>query len=209
MRYRDVLPALRRAYAATASERDGSGISLWKAEGRGVFLERLQKSGAQTLLELGSGPGRDGVYFRDHGVRVTCTDLSPEMVAHCRAKGLEAYVMDFLSLEFSGRTFDAVYALNSLLHVPKNDLPEVLERVREHLVPGGLFYFGVYGAADFEGIWPEDKHNPKRFFAYYSDHGLLTRVMPFFDIVYFRRVAVSKERNTDFHFQSMIWQRPR
>ncbi len=130
------------------------------------------------------------------------------MVDLCRAKGLEAHVMDFLSLEFSGRTFHAVYALNSLLHVPKRDLPAVLERIRTQLVPGGLFYFGVYGGIDFEGSWPDDRHEPKRFFAYYRDHDLLKRVMDPFELVYFRRVSVTQERDADVHFQSMVWQRP-
>lgn len=208
MRYREVLPALRTAYDGAAMERDADGISSWKLKERQFFLELLLEQGAQSLLELGSGPGRDGAFFRENGLEVTCTDLSPEMVARCRAKGLEAHVMDFLSLEFSGRTFHAVYTLNSLLHVPKRDLPAVLERIRAQLVPHGLFYFGVYGGLDFEGIWPEDRHDPKRFFAYYQDHDLLRRVMDPFELLHFRRVSVSGERGGDLHFQSMVWQRP-
>ncbi len=207
MRYHDVLPTLRTAYDATAAEREGSGLSDWKARERDVFLEHLAGHRAKTLLELGSGPGRDGLFFQQNGLEVTCTDLSPEMVALCRSKGLEAHEVDFLSLE-GERTFDAVYALNSLLHVPKADLEAILGRVSTYLNPGGLFYFGVYGGQTFEGVWPGDNHEPKRFFAYYQDHDLLERVMSSFDLHYFRRVPVSLERSADFHFQSMIWQRP-
>jgi SAM-dependent methyltransferase len=206
MHYQDVVKRLQASYDASAAERDQGEVSAWKVREREVFLELLRERGAKTLLELGSGPGRDGIFFQEQGLGVTCTDLSPAMVAHCREKGLEAHVMDFLGLDL-GRTFDAVYALNSLLHVPKADLPAVLERVRKHLNPGGLFYFGVYGGLDFEGIWTEDKHEPKRFFAYYRDHELLERVMSHFELLYFRRVHV-QERNADFHFQSMVWQYP-
>lgn len=116
--------------------------------------------------------------------------------------------MDFLHLDFPGRSFDAVYALNSLLHVPKADLPAVLSRVRDLLSPGGLFYLGVYGGNDFQGIWPDDRHEPKRFFAYYKDRDLLERVMTHFELVYFRQVAVSAERDAGFHFQSFVLRRP-
>lgn len=208
MRYHDVLPSLRSYYDANAAERDDTGISSWKARERQVFLDMLEERRAKTLLELGSGPGRDGAFFRDRGIAVTCTDLSPAMVERCRTKGLEAHAADFLRLEFPGRTFDAVYALNSLLHVPKADLPGVLGRVHGLLNPGGLFYLGVYGGNDFEGHWPDDLGGAKRFFAYYTDRDLLERLTPLFELVYFRQVAVSDERDAGFHFQSFVLRRP-
>lgn len=80
----------------------------------------------------------------------------------------------------------------------------MLVRIEAHLNPGGLFFFGVYGGTDFEGIWPEDSHEPKRFFAYYDDQDLLRRVLATFELVYFRRVQTTGERDSAFHFQSMI-----
>jgi SAM-dependent methyltransferase len=74
-------------------------------------------------LEIGAGTGNDGLYFQNNGLDVTCTDLSPDMVNLCREKGLKAYVMDFLSLDFPPGSFDAIYALNCLLHVPTRELP--------------------------------------------------------------------------------------
>ncbi|MDQ3458374.1 MAG: class I SAM-dependent methyltransferase [Deinococcota bacterium] len=204
--YRRVIADLRRAYDRSAEEREGSGLSAWKERERDEFLGYLHGEGKRTLLELGAGPGRDGRFFQERGLTVTCTDLSPEMVRLCRAKGLEAQVMDFLSLDFPAASFDAVYALNSLLHVPKETLPAVLGVVRTLLKPAGLFYMGVYGGQDFEGVWPEDPHDPKRFFAYYRDRGVLERLMVLFDLEYFRRVEV--ERGADFHFQSLIVRAP-
>jgi hypothetical protein len=40
------------------------------------------------------------------------------MVARCRDKGLDAQVMDFSQLNFPAQSFDAVHAMNCLLHVP-------------------------------------------------------------------------------------------
>lgn len=124
----------------------------WKLAERDAFLQRLRDQRCTRLLELGAGTGQDSLYFQNQGLKVLATDLSPTMVAYCRDKGIDARVMDFLHLDFPPASFDAVYALNCLLHVPNPDLPAVLRAIREVLRPGGLFFLGVYGGQAKEGI---------------------------------------------------------
>ncbi|GIJ75986.1 hypothetical protein Xph01_04180 [Micromonospora phaseoli] len=143
LRYADVLRPLREAYDARAAQRDALTKEPWKLAERQAFRDRLAP-GAR-LLEIGAGTGQDGVYFQQESFTVVATDLSPVMVEHCRAKGIEAHVMDFLHLDFPAGSFDAVFAMNCLLHVPNHDLPAVLAAIRAVLRPGGLFFVGVYG----------------------------------------------------------------
>lgn len=117
---------LRKAYDRQANQRDAGFIQEWKEQERANFLYLLQKEDKHTLLEIGSGPGRDGRFFQENGIEVVCIDLSPEMIRLCRQKGLTAYVMDMADLTFPANSFDAVYALNSLLHLTKAELPTVL-----------------------------------------------------------------------------------
>jgi len=63
--------------------------------------------GAASLLEVGAGTGQDSLYFQEQGLRVLCTDLSPAMVELCQAKGLDARIADFLSLDVPPASFDA------------------------------------------------------------------------------------------------------
>lgn len=200
--YEDVLESLRQAYDRGAEQRDGAGLPAWKLAEREDFLARLKSEGKLSLLEIGAGPGHFSAFFRDLGLDVTCTDLSPEMVRLCRAKGLRAYVMDFLHLDFPPASFDAVFALNCLLHVPGVDLDRVLAAVHRLLRPDGLFFYGVYGGWSFEGIWPEDEHNPQRYFVFYTDDELRRRVAGLFDEVSFRAIEVDHDRES--HFQSLI-----
>src|SRR5687767_2691104 len=116
--YAEVTDALRIAYDGRAAVRDTGRISPWKVEERNRFLALLQQEGRHSLLEVGAGTGVHGQFFQEQGLEVVCTDLAPEHVRICREKGLTAHVMDFLSLDFGGRTFDAVFAMNCLLHVP-------------------------------------------------------------------------------------------
>jgi SAM-dependent methyltransferase len=112
-------------------------------------------------------------------------------------------VRDFLNLGFPDATFDAVYALNCLLHVPNSDLPDVLSAIHSVLRPGGLFFLGVYGGTESgEGPLATDEHVPPRFFSWRSDDDLLRFAGEHFDVVDFRVVG-----SDGVHFQSLTLRR--
>jgi len=203
--YEGVIEHLRRAYDGKAQERETRAISDWKIEERARFLSLLQAEGKRRLLEIGAGAGHHARFFQDSGLEVVCTDLSPEMVRLCREKGLTAYVMDFMGLDFAEGSFDAVFALNCLVHVPRRELPRVLQVIRTVLSPGGLFYLGVYGGRAHEGVWPEDTYEPKRFFCFQTDEQLCATATEFFELVRFERVPL--DWDLDFHFQSLTLRR--
>ena len=201
--YQNVIHELRAAYNREEAERrDGVEKEDWKIIERQQFLECLQREGKTTLLEIGAGTGTDSLFFQERGLHVVCTDLSPNMVTRCHAKGLEAYMMDFLSLNFQPASFDALYALNCLLHVPTHELPSVLGKLRDMLRPTGLFFLGVYGGIEKEGVSEQDWHKLPRFFSYHTDSFMQQAVVPFFDIVSFK--AIPLQRDDVFHFQSML-----
>lgn len=197
MRYQDVMGQLRTAYDSAAERRDGTAKDAWKLDERTAFLNRLEGG---RLLEVGAGTGQDSAYFRDNGLDVVAVDLSPAMVDRCRAKGLQAHVMDFLNLDFPAGSFDAVYAMNCLLHVPNHDLPAVLRSIRSVLRPGGLFFLGVYGGGSLtdEGTYDGDDHDPPRFFSFRTDDRLQEFAGRSFDVVDFHTFGEGPTR-----FQSL------
>ncbi len=197
--YTNVISDLRAAYDRKVEEREGKTLHSWKAAERTRFLTMLQVEGKQQLLELGMGTGRDSLFFQEQGLTVTGTDLSPVMAAHCRDKGLNAHVVDFANLDhfFAPATFDAVYAINCLLHVPKADLSDILTKIRVILQPDGLFYWGQYGGIDQEGVWADDHYEPKRFFARYTDAQFLAIANAFFTVEAF--CIVPKGQGNHFH----------
>ncbi|ATO13180.1 SAM-dependent methyltransferase [Micromonospora sp. WMMA2032] len=204
VRYDEVLDPLRQAYDARAAWRDGLTKEPWKVAERQAFRDRLA-SGAR-LLEVGAGTGQDSVFFRKEGLPVVAADLSPVMVEHCRAKGIEAHVMDFLHLDFPPDSFDAVFAMNCLLHVPNHDLPTVLAAIRAVLRPGGLLFVGVYGGGEStEGPIDDDQHVPPRFFSWRTDDQLLGfAAAARFDVVDFHPVDTGR----GYRFQSLTLRRP-
>ena len=201
-RYDDVLADLRTSYDGGAAQRDTMDKSPWKVQERAAFLQRLRSQGARRLLEVGAGTGQDSAFFLDEGLDVVATDLSPAMVERCRAKNIDARVMDFLQLDFPAASFDAVYALNCLLHVPNADLPAVLASIRATMRPGALFFLGVYGGKGEEGPSETDRHDPPRFFSWRTDEQIQEFARVEFEIVDFHVVDVD-----DIRFQSLTLRR--
>ena len=198
----NIKASLIHTYNNYAEERSSKNeLEPWKVEARAAFLQTLQNNNSVNLLEIGAGPGRDSLFFKRQGIHVKCTDLSPEMVRICKERGLDAHVMDYYDLDFSDGAFDAVYAMNCLLHVPKDQIRAVLGEIRRVLKPQGLFYLGVYGGQDSEGIWEKDIYEPKRYFSFFTDERMKELVEEYYHIEAFHAVKYQPE---GLHFQSMV-----
>jgi SAM-dependent methyltransferase len=113
-----------------------------------TFLAMLRPN--SRILELGCGGGRDAEAMFAAGFDVEPTDGTPEIAAEAAKRlGRQVRVMRFDELEVSA-AYDAVWASASLLHVPRDALPDVLRRVFAALKPGGL-HFASYKAGGAEG----------------------------------------------------------
>ncbi|RUS45723.1 class I SAM-dependent methyltransferase [Cohnella sp. AR92] len=192
---------LKQSYNNFAEQRERSELAPWKREERDSFLSIVLAEKRETLLEIGAGPGRDSLIFKQKGLNVTATDLSEEMVRLCKEKGLDARVMDFCELAFPNESFDTVYAMNCLLHVPKANLDAVLQEIRRVLKPGGLFFCGLYGGEETEGIWEKDNYEPKRFFAMHEDDRVVEAYGRSFEVEDFHTVDMGPGRP---HFQALL-----
>lgn len=102
------------------------------------------------ILDAGCGSGRDSLMFMKQGFEVTAMDGSIEM---CRLAsehiGQEVKHMLFQEVDFK-EEFDGIWASASLLHVPSQELEEVLIKLKNSLKENGVFYASFkYG--DFDG----------------------------------------------------------
>ncbi|WP_241494640.1 class I SAM-dependent methyltransferase [Bacillus coahuilensis] len=166
-------------------------------------MKSIHNENYSRLLEIGAGTGKDSLYFKEQGLTTFSTDISSEMIKLCRDKGLNAAVMSFYNLDFPNHHFDSIWSLNCLLHVPKEDIRGVLNEIKRVLKPSGLFYLGVYGGENSEGIWEDDPYTPKRFFSFYDDASLKELLSELFIIENFE-VVPKDIVGGKFHFQSVI-----
>jgi ubiquinone/menaquinone biosynthesis C-methylase UbiE len=197
---------LIEAYNKNAAAREAYTVESWKLELRDDFLSLVKEENKTSLLEIGPGAGKDSLFFQENGLNVKCIDLSPELVKICQQKGLDAQVMDMTALSLPEESFDVVYALNSLLHIPKKDLSTVLKNIQTVLKPNGLFYMGVYGSeTESEHIWENDSYKPKRFFAFYSDEHLQEITGQYFEQISFKKITFEGNQP---HFQRLVLRKP-
>ena len=113
------------------------------------FIKKLPANA--HILDFGCGSGRDTKYFLEQGLHVEATDGSKEL---CRIAseytGIEVKQMLFQELAETDK-YDGIWACSSILHLPKSELLQVLEKMMAALKKNGIIYTSFkYG--DFEGI---------------------------------------------------------
>ena len=126
------------------------------------------------VLDIGSGTGILAKWMKDQGFDVLCIDPSLEMVKRCRKKGLNTLQQRIQDFE-SEDQFAMVFAILSLIHVPKNEMPREIEKISSLMPKGGTLFLGMIGGTS-EGI-EERRSGYPRFFSKYtvSDLEKLTR----------------------------------
>lgn len=102
------------------------------------FMDRLPKN--SVILDFGCGSGRDTKYFISHGYQVDAVDGSIEL---CRLAseytGIEvkhAFFNELTQVE----KYDGIWACSSILHLPVNELEDVMHKMLAALKGKGIIY---------------------------------------------------------------------
>lgn len=191
---------LRRAYDADVERRGAMTPAKWRTDIVDVFAADLTDETRTSVLELGCGTGQLAARLQAHGLEVTAIDLSPANIAVSAARGVNAHVADFASLPFPDDSFDAGFAMNSLIHVPTGELGNVFTEIARVLRAGSPLLIVVWGGEDLQGPIGDEWLDPPRFFSTYTDENLLALDTPGFRFGNFEVLDVS-EGDLDLHSQ--------
>ncbi|KAK6223193.1 methyltransferase [Colletotrichum tabaci] len=153
----------------------------WTAQHSSLRIEYLEKlmekllaakplSGQMSLvLELGCGCGLPATerLLLAPDVFVTANDLSSTQIALARENlarhGTDrvAFVEgDMMGLDFADASFDAIVAMYSIIHLPRDEQSDMIRRIAKWLKPGGLL-LANFASENMPGLvmdkWLHDK----------------------------------------------------
>jgi SAM-dependent methyltransferase len=108
------------------------------------FAARVREVG--PVCDMGCGPGQVARYLNQRGVEVCGVDLSPAMVERARrlVPGVEFRQGDMLALDAPDGAWAGIAAFYSLIHIPREDMPQALKELRRVLRPGGVLLVAIH-----------------------------------------------------------------
>ena len=135
------------------------------------YLHQLLESRGfrpRRILDLACGTGSVSEILAQQGYEVTGVDISGPMIQRARGKGesrglhVRYEVQDAAELDLSGEPFDLCVSFFDSLNyiVEPARLERAVQRVYEHLRPGGLFIFDINSVFALEGgFFDQDNTN--------------------------------------------------
>ncbi len=190
-------------YDKMAKEYDEETVDFWDRFPR-TFLDKFTELAKHKVLDVGSGPGRDGLLLKEKGLEVTCLDASEEMIKLCRERGLDAVVGDFTTLPFENGSFDSVWAYTSLLHIPKAEIHQAFIEIKRVLKNRGVLGLGLIEGAK-EEYRESSGINMPRWFSYYTKEEVESLLEQHgFEVVYFEQFKPASKNYLNFVAQLKI-----
>ncbi|KND50650.1 MAG: hypothetical protein ABA06_04285 [Parcubacteria bacterium C7867-001] len=153
-------------YNKMAKEYDDETVDFWERFPR-TFLDTFIELSGEKVIDIGSGPGRDGLLLQQAAKEVVCIDASEAMVKLSSERGLKSVLAGFDSLPFENESFDGVWSYTALLHIPKKSVDTPLQEVSRILKPSGIFALGLI-EGDVEEYKESSGVDMPRWFSFYQ-----------------------------------------
>jgi len=188
------------SYNKNAREFAKKFLELMELERRYEFGKFIELLNGKNILDLGCGAGDHSLFFKEQGLNVTAIDLSEEMIKLCKEKKLNAFVMDIEDLKFDNNSFEGIWAVTSLLHIPKSKIDGVIMKLYNLLKQNGILYVCIKEGVGEKNI--QDK-NGERFFAFWQKEEFLNLVQDKFRLIEFKQIILGHTTFLQFFFEKI------
>jgi len=120
------------------------------------------------VLEIGCGDGRDAKEIVSKTEHYLGFDISMELINLAKEHVPDAHfiVADAILFDYGSERYDIVFAFASLLHLDKNEIKTVFEKVHNSLKQNGLFYISLKLSDKYEEVIKKDRFGERKFYYY-------------------------------------------
>lgn len=125
-----------------------------------VNLVRDPINKANRLLEIGSGEGRDSIYFAKCGFNVDALEISvpgiKKIKQYSQSEGVSVNVIQANMINYEIKNqYDIIYSMRSLQFLPVKLRQQHFEKYKQHTSPGGLNAHLVFVEKPFVAVAPD------------------------------------------------------
>lgn len=159
-----------------------SGTSFDKIPFESLLPQLLLKYAlGKEILEIGSGAGALASWLVEQGYNISCVEPAQELAKQAEEKGLKVYSTTIQQFQ-TDQQYDNIIAISSLIHVPKVDLPQQIQKIFHLLKPNGVFFVSFIEGEN-EGFEDPTQIGKLRYFAKWNEKELNDLFTPYFVLV--------------------------
>ena len=152
--------------AKTLEHYDQNAQAFWEgardhdvSQNISALLQYIEVPPPFELLDVGCGPGRDLMAFKQLGHRATGVEGAKQLADMAQSySGCDVLHQNFLRLNLPSNRFDGIFANASLFHIPSEALPRVLRELHTTLKPHGVL-FSSNPRGDGQEGWSGDQYS--------------------------------------------------
>lgn len=187
-------------YNKMAKDYDDETVDFWDRFPR-TFIDKFVELSGEKIIDVGSGPGRDGLLLQQAGKEVVCIDASESMIKLSSERGLKSILAEFNNLPFEDNFFDGVWSYTALLHIPKKSIKSPLNEISRVLKKSGIFALGLI-EGDGEYYKESSGVGMPRLFSFYQKEEIVSLCKEHgFELVYFESFKPGSKNYLNFIFQ--------
>lgn len=167
----------------------------------------------KKILDIGSWPGRDSLYFASKWFQVDAFDFSEnalnalKIFSQEKWLSLHTLLWNTLEYDFPEENYDVIYACNSLHYFSKENTKIVIEKLKKSLKKWGYIFIRVKSVDDTD-FWKWEKLEENFYknsddLKYYFDIDFMKRLFPDFEILELQ--ALQDTHNKIYGWTTINW----
>lgn len=126
----------------------------WGLNPNGNLVQFLSLIPKGKILDIGAGEGRNALFLAKHGFKVLCLDVSEVASEKCKklaeklGVSIDYKIGDIQDFSSASCKFSCIICSAALPFMKKSEAKEVIEKMKEWLVPKGIILVSVFTTED-------------------------------------------------------------